>query len=213
VATRELSRSTQLPTVNLLRLLGFGGLCGFAWAAGLRGFMSQVAGDEAGVEWVGTFVWILLPGTLTGVLLGWAEYIRRTGGRRHWRWLALSPLLFTAVLTPGPLGVLENGIGGGAIGVPLYGMLGGYAMSGRGARWGRLVAGVVAFSVVPIWALTVESFAAHLTLDTPQGLWVALYYYAFMALLMIACAIPHRPAEQYDPQTLKRGSQAGTVLQ
>ena len=78
--------------------------------------MSQVAGVEAGVEWVGTFVWILLPGVLIGILLGWAEFIRRTGGRPHWRWLALSPLLFAAVLTPDPLGILESGIGGGAIG-------------------------------------------------------------------------------------------------
>ncbi|TCC50876.1 hypothetical protein E0H75_11995 [Kribbella capetownensis] len=198
MAKQEPYPSHQLSTVNLTRLLTVGGLCGFAWAAGLRGFMSQVAGDEAGVEWVGTFLWILLPGMLTGVLLAWAEYVRRTGGRRHWRWLALSPLLFTAVLIPDPLGVLENGIGGGAIGVPLYGMVGGYAISGRGPRSGRLVAGFVAFSVVPIWALTVESVAPHLTLDTPQGLWVALYYYSFMALLMLACAIPHRPIEQHD---------------
>ncbi|MFI7063233.1 hypothetical protein ACIBL3_19780 [Kribbella sp. NPDC050124] len=58
-----------MSTVNVTRLLTFGGLCGFAWAAGLRGFMSQVAGDKAGVEWVGTFLWILLPGALIGVLL------------------------------------------------------------------------------------------------------------------------------------------------
>ena len=60
----------------------------------------------------------------------------------------------------------------------------------------RRIAGGLAFSVVPIWALTVESFAPHLTLDTPAGLWVALYYYSFMALLMLACAVPHRPVDQ-----------------
>ena len=189
------SADRQSDKAARLRRLG-----GFAWAAGLRGFMSQVAGNEAGVHWVGTFVWVLLPGTITGILLAWAESIRRTGGRPHWRWLALSPLLFAAVLTPDPVGILESGIGGGAIGVPLYGMLGGYAISGRGALWGRLIAGLVAFSVVPIWPFTVESFASHLAIDTPAGLWVALYYYAFMALLMLACAIPHRPVERYDDQ-------------
>jgi hypothetical protein len=198
MTTGQLSPSQRLTTVSRGKLLAVGGLCGFAWSAGLRGFMSQVAGFEAGVEWAGTFLWILLPGTVVGVLLGWAEYLRRTGGRRYWRWLALSPLLFAAVLAPDPLGVLESGIGGGAIGVPLYGMLGGYAISGRGPVLGCLVAGVVAFSVVPIWALTVESSAPHLTLDTPAGLWVALYYYSFMALLMLACAIPHRPVDRAD---------------
>ncbi|MEV0285333.1 MULTISPECIES: hypothetical protein [unclassified Kribbella] len=191
--TRELSQSPQATVVDPVGLLAVGGICGLAWAAGLRGFMAQVAGDEAGVDWVGTFVWILLPGLLIGVLLGWAEYLRRTGGRPHWRWLALSPLLFMAVLTPDPLGVLEDGIGGGAIGVPLFGMLGGYAIAGRGRLVWRVIAGVLAFSVVPIWALTVESFAPELGLETPAGLWVALYYYSFMAVLMLACSIPHRP--------------------
>jgi hypothetical protein len=49
-------------------------------------------------------------------------------------------------------------------------------------------------TAVPIWALTVESFAgADLAVTTPRGLWVALYYYSFLALLMIAAAVPHRP--------------------
>ncbi|MEI8409134.1 MULTISPECIES: hypothetical protein [unclassified Kribbella] len=196
MVTREAARSAEGVAVGAARLIALGGLCGLAWASGLRGFMSQVAGDEAGVEWVGTFVWVLLPGVLVGALLGWAEYIRRTGGRPHWRWLALSPLLFAAVLTPDPLGVLEEGIGGGAIGVPLFGILGGYAIAGRGRLVLRLIAGVLAFIFVPVWALTVGSFAPHLTLDTPAGLWVALYFYSFMALLILACTIPHRPVVQ-----------------
>jgi hypothetical protein len=176
-----------------------GGLCGVAWAAGLRGFMTQIVQEDSSVSWSGTFGYILLPGLLIGLLLGWAEHLRRSGGRRHWRLLALSPLLFAAVLfSEGPLGVLglfEDGIGGGAIGVPLYAMAGGYAMSGRGPRWGRLTAGLLALTAVPIWALTVESFAgADLAVTTPRGLWVAVYYYSFLALLMVAAAVPHRHA-------------------
>ncbi|TDD25646.1 hypothetical protein E1218_14385 [Kribbella turkmenica] len=193
MTTGELTRPGQEITAGPIKLVALGGLCGLAWAAGLRGFMAQVAGDESGVTWVGTFVWILLPGVLTGGLLGWAEHLRRTGGRPHRRWLLLSPLLFTALLAPDPLGVLESGLGGGAIGVPLYGILGGYAIAGRGRRVPRLIAGLLALSVVPVWALTVGLFAPHLTLDTPAGLWVALYYYSFMALLMLACTIPLRP--------------------
>ena len=178
-------------------LVFLGGLCGLAWAAGLRGFMAQIVEDSS-VSWSGTFGYILLPGLLIGLLLGWAEHLRRTGGQRHWRWLALSPLLFSAILfSEGPLGVLgifEDGLGGGAIGVPLYAMAGGYAISGRGPRWGRIACGALALTAIPIWALTVESFAgADLAVTTPRGLWVAIYY-SFLALFMVAAAIPHRPA-------------------
>lgn len=180
-------------------LILLGGLCGLAWAAGLRGFMAQIVVEDSSVSWSGTFGYILLPGLLIGLLLGWAEYLRRTGGRRRWRWLALSPLLFAAVLfSEGPFGVMgifEDGLGGGAIGVPLYAMAGGYAISGRGPRWGRLAGGLLALTAIPVWALTVESFAgADLAVTTPRGLWVALYYYSFLALLMLAAAIPHRHA-------------------
>lgn len=117
-ARRALGRSA-----TLLQLLLLGGLCGLAWAAGLRGFMAQVAQDDSGVSWSGTFVWILLPGVATGMLLGWAEHLRTTGGRPGWRWLALSPLLLAAVLfSQGPLGwlgIFEDGIGGGALGIPV----------------------------------------------------------------------------------------------
>ena len=178
-------------------LVVLGGLCGLAWAAGMRGFMAQLVQEDSTVSWSGTFGYILLPGLLIGLLLGWAEHLRRSGGRRRWRWLALSPLLFAAILfSEGPLGVLglfEDGLGGGAIGVPLYAMAGGYAISGRGPRWGRLAGGLLALTAVPIWALTVESFAgADLAVTTPRGLWVAVYYYSFLALLMVAAAIPHR---------------------
>jgi hypothetical protein len=181
-----------------MSLVLLGGLFGLAWAAGLRGFMAQIVHDDSSVSWSGTFGYILLPGLVIGLLLGWAEHLRRTGGRRHWRWLALTPLLFSAIVfSEGPLGVLgifEDGLGGGAIGVPLYAMAGGYAISGRGPRGARLACGALAVTAIPIWALTVESFAgADLGVTTPRGLWVAVYYYSFLAVFMIAAAIPHRP--------------------
>jgi hypothetical protein len=151
-----------------------GGLCGLAWAAGLRGFMAQIAGPESTVDWAGTFGWILVPGIGVGALLGWAEHLRTSGGRRGWRWLALSPLLFSAILFSRPLDMLsifEDGLGGGAIGVPLYGMLGGYALAGSGPRWARIVSGAVAGTAIPIWALTVTSLAGPgLAVDTPRRL-------------------------------------------
>ena len=78
---------------GLVSTLVLGALCGLAWAAGFRGMMSEIAGKDSGVDGVLTFVWLLLPGIVVGALLAWAEHIRRTGGRRRWRWLALSPLV------------------------------------------------------------------------------------------------------------------------
>ena len=173
-------------------LILIGALCGLAWSTGLRGFMAEVAGDESAVTWTLTFLYVLLPGVLIGGLLGWAEHRRRTSRRR--RWLFLSPLLFTAILLSRPwdiLSVFEDGVGGGAIGVPLFGMAGGYALAGN-VKWVRALCGVVAVSTIPIWALTVTSFAHHLAVDSPRGAWTALYYYSFMAILMLACAIPLR---------------------
>jgi len=80
--------------------------------------MAEIAGSASDVKWVGTFVWILAPGVLTGALF--------------------AGVLVHGLVTArgGPLAGLEeffaDGLGGGAIGVPLYGMAGGYALSGRG---------------------------------------------------------------------------------
>jgi len=205
--TLTIGRATQRTAQDLgaVSLVTVGAVCGLAWAAGLRGFMAEIAGPASGVEWVGTFGWILVPGVLTGALLGWAEHLRRTGGRRGWRWLATAPLLFAGVLVHGlvtaPGGLMAgleqfaaNPLGGGAIGVPLFGMISGYALSGRGPLWGRVAGGVVGLTAIPIWALTVTGFAGpDLAVTTPRGAWVALYYWSFLAVLAFGGAIPHRP--------------------
>jgi hypothetical protein len=101
-ANHQRARHGGGPTMTVL----VGGLCGLAWAAGLRGFMAQI-GSESTVDWAGTFGWILLPGIGVGALLGWAEQLRSSGGRPGWRWLALSPLLFSAILFSRPLDLLS----------------------------------------------------------------------------------------------------------
>ena len=79
-----------------MRLALIGAVCGLAWAAGLRSYMTEVAGLESTVTWVGTMAAILAPGVAVGGLLGSAEHLRRSGGPRGWRWLALSPLLLAS---------------------------------------------------------------------------------------------------------------------
>jgi hypothetical protein len=192
-------------------LLAIGGVCGLTWAAALRGFMAELAGAGSDVSWYGTFAQVLLPGAVVGVLLGWAEQIRRTGGRGGWRWLAAAPLAFTvavfvspavfnAVLNGQPL--LGGGIGGGAIALPLFGMAGGYAISGRGPRWSRILLGVIALAPIPSWAFASSAFGPAVALSTPRGAWVALFFYSLIATLDLACAIPHRPVAPavLDPQ-------------
>jgi hypothetical protein len=174
--------------------IAVGAVAGLAWAAGFRGFMVEIAGPESTVEWIGTFVGILLPGFVTGALLGWAEHLRQTGGRRGWRWLALAPLAFVAA-TPGVLVSVftEGGIGGGAIAVPLFAMAGGYAVSGRGHAWARAVAGAVALVPIVGWTAAAAVVGGdRLALTTARGAWVALLFSSFVAALALGCAIPHR---------------------
>jgi hypothetical protein len=169
----------------------WGGVCGLAWASGLRGFMAQVAAPDSSVTWSGTFGWILLPGVVIGVLLGWSEHIRRTGAERR-RWLTLSPLLFAGVLLPGltdPATFLADGIGGGALALPLFAIAGGYALAGQGRRWLRVVCGVFALGPIPGWLIATLTQSATIG---PRETWIALYFWSLQAVLTLAASIPFR---------------------
>lgn len=176
-----------------------GAVAGLAWAAGLRGFMVEVAGAETTVGWFGTFGGILLPGAVTGALLGRAEHLRRSGDDRFRRRLAAAPLAFVVANPYAFVTVVtEGGIGGAALAVPLFGIAGGYALAGRGRRAGRIAAGVVAAIGILGWtagAAVIGGQVPHLALGTPRGAWVAVLYTSSMAVLAMACAIPHRAAD------------------
>jgi hypothetical protein len=170
-----------------------GALSGVAWACALRSFMAEVAGKESGVEWVNTWAFILLP----GLLIGWAEYLRRTGGRPRWRLLALSPLLLAAILVRGliedPTHMFEGGIGAGAIAIPVLCIIGGYAMSGRGSLLTRVPAGVVGAATLVVWPLTGTAVGGpSFVLTTPHGLWATVLYDGLLIIFALAASVPQR---------------------
>ncbi len=170
-----------------------GSICGLAWAASLRGWMIQVAGSDTKFTWTGTFLLILLPGALVGALLGWAEHLRRTEGLRgrRQRWLVVSPLLLAvALFDPSILRALvTTGEGGGALGVVVIGLTGGHALSGRGARWSRVVSGSVAVVFIAGCSLVA---AQGSPLTTAHGAWVAVQVASLLLVLCLACSIPRR---------------------
>ncbi len=175
--------------------VGIGALAGLAWAASLRAFMTEVAGEDSAVSWSGTFVWVLLPGTVIGALLAWAEWRRWAGDVPHRRWLVWSPMLFAAILLSDPLFFLdpEGGVGLATIAVPAMCMLGGYAVAGHGAAWVRVVCGLVLASSIPLWALTAEDVGGPaMAVTNPRGAWAAVLYWSLLATFALAAAVPHR---------------------
>lgn len=179
------------------QFVAIGATCGIAWAAGFRGYMVELAGPASSVGWWGTFGALLLPGAIAGGLLGWAEALRRTGGRRGWRWLALAPLTFAIapMLMPGAITILlTQGLGGGAIAVPLMAIGGGYALSRRGPLWSRLVSGLISAALIAALALAAPGIAGSgLALTEPRGAWVAVLASSFVVVLALASSIPHQP--------------------
>lgn len=178
--------------------VAIGAVSGLAWSTALRAFMWEVAGREASVEWAGTFLWILLPGTVIGALLAWVEHRRWSGREPHRHWLIWSPILFAAVLVSNPLDLLggfEDGVGISAFAVPALGIAGGFAIAGRGPLWVRGACGIAALSAIPIWSLTASDVGgSSMALANAHGAWAAVLYWGLLATLAIAAAIPHRGA-------------------
>ena len=123
------------------RFILVGAILGLTWAAALRGYMMELAGPTSTFTFSGTFGIILPAGILVGGLLGWAEYQRRAG--RQYLALIGAPLLL-AVLPS----LLTAGLDLAPVGLALSAMVGGYAVSGRGPRWVRSVAGLIAVGAI-----------------------------------------------------------------
>jgi hypothetical protein len=73
--------------------------------------------------------------------------------------------------------------------VVLFGLAGGYALSGRGPAWWRGTCD--AFAVLGVLIMLVMA-SDRAPLQTAHGAWVGLYAASLVATLCLACAIPQR---------------------
>jgi hypothetical protein len=187
--------------VERLRFIATGALLGVTWASALRGFMMVLAGFDSTFTVSGTFGVILPTGLVVGALLGWSEYERRTG---TWHALFLGTPLLLVVL---PLLVL--GDGGSPLLLALAGIIGGYAVSGRGPRWARAVAGLItAAEVVVVFAAFKPDSA--LGLATAKGAWFDVFYSSLFLTFSLACSIPmRRPVPVADTRPEVSATPAG----
>ncbi|WP_127794989.1 hypothetical protein [Agromyces sp. LHK192] len=181
---------------NAIGLTATGAVCGLAWAASLRAFMSGIAGHGSRYDWTNTFVGVLLPGLLTGAILGYAEFRRRTGGTGRWRRLALAPLSFLVVVfmpVPGPTGVL--GEAATALLVTAVAVAGGVAFGTVPPMWARIVCGVVAGAAAAGLALVgALSGERMLAVTEARGAYLAVLGASLLVVLYLAESIPFRRA-------------------
>jgi hypothetical protein len=86
--------------------------------------------------------------------------------------------------------LMETGEGSGAISVVLIGMGGGFAISGRGAGWARVVAGLLAFGV--IGGVMVFMFYFKDQAPTPSATFGGIYLAVLLVWLAVGCSVPMR---------------------
>jgi len=180
-----------------------GAALGLTWGASLRAWMTTLAlyfGDRPEMSWEGTFLATLLPATSMGALLGGAYYAPQAKDSKRWRWTAIAPLLLvlgSVIFVEDFIPTLINtGLGGGAIAVTLIGLIGGYAISGRGPLWGRVVAGVIcgAFLI----ALAGGVYFADRTSGPiqPDETFGLLFFILLMGVFIVGASVPYRIVEQ-----------------
>lgn len=168
-----------------------GGVCGLAWSTGLRGWMIQISPDESRFTWM-TYLYILVPGVVLGVLLGLAAH-DRAAGRMPGRLLVLAPLALAGGLIDPRLlwWLVHTGESSGALLVALSAMAGGFALTRR--RWSAGRVGATAVALLGIGAM-----GALALLSAPptsaRAAWVALLGASHLAVLCLAAALTHRPS-------------------
>ncbi len=183
-----------------IRRVAIGAFLGLAWGASLRAWMALLAlkfGEHLQFTWEGTFGAILLPTAIMGAILGGVTCVAETSNRKLWRWAILLPLL----LILGPVIVTNNfikilvttGMGGGAIGVALIGVLGGYSFSGFGAQWTRWISGFLSlfFTLGSVYGVYIAAGSATVTPGVNEA-FGALLFILLMAFFIAGVSAPSR---------------------
>lgn len=206
--------------MGIARWTMLGALVALTWAIALRSWMTHLAYqfDTWPVyTWEGTFLAVLAPAVVVGGLIGWDQGSRLKGAGRH-GWIGWSPLLLAvgpALLADNFIGTLmETGEGGGAIGVVILGLSGGWAISGRGASWSRWVLGGLALII--LGSMTYGFYLADPPF-TSSNAFGALFLAVLMVWLCLGCSLPMRPNErskwfQENPGRVRRPKSVDTTL-
>jgi hypothetical protein len=170
-------------SLDRIRFILIGAVLGIAWAASLRAFMMVLAGPESTFTFAGTFGIIIATGMAVGALFGLAEYQHRLGHQY--------PVLVATPLLLGIVALAATGDGTTQFGLAVSAMIGGFALSGRGPIWARIVAGVIALAEIAVPFLAPKPLP-NLSVTTPYGLWFATLASSLGLVLTFASAIPMR---------------------
>jgi hypothetical protein len=169
--------------MDRIRFMLIGAVLGIAWAASLRAFMMVLAGPESTFTFTGTFGIIIPTGMAVGALFGLAEYQYRIGHQY--------PVLIGTPLLLGIVALVTTADGGAQFGLAVSAMIGGFALSGRGPLWARVVAGMIPLAGIAVTFLAPRPFPS-LSLTTPYGAWFATLASSLGLVLTFASAIPMR---------------------
>lgn len=171
-----------------------GAVGGLAWAASMRGMMAQLAGFESEFHWLGTFGFILVPGTIMGALFGWAFARRIAGERRGAVWLVFAP--FAMLADPATLPLLAAFVGAG------------FLFSRRSRRGLRLLAGLPSLTLlagVPIGVAVVSD------VTTPHGAWLTVLLGALIWVPALVEIVLQSPRGAERPEADPERSNAAAV--
>ncbi len=99
-------------------------------------------------------------------------------------------MVLPALVQPDFVAQLKTGLGTGAIGTALIGMLGGYALSGRGPRWARIASRAACAALI---LATIVGTAVSTPELRSTNAFLAITLLALLSLLAAACTLPHLP--------------------
>lgn len=191
--------------LQLVQALSMGAFLGLAWGASLRSWMVVLAlefGDYPRFTWDGTFAFVLIPAAIMGAVLSGARVLIKRGDTRC-RWAAIAPLLLVVApvlfMQDFMPTLLSTGMGGGAIGVALIGLFGGYGFSRGDTNWRKIVAKLLAILITgaTVYGVFFAS-QSQLELPTTRQAFGALYFILLMVLLIVAAAIPYQEQTNAD---------------